>query len=376
MEVKKANVVFLVSSLRGGGSAHDFFMLSPVLLKHAKNRYLFSLSGLDKRQGGDKEKIFFLDWRSWLDYPYAVIRLARFILRNRINLVYSTSRCVNLVSYAACRLSGRPVRMVMEEITQPRLRYSLESSFSGWIWQILMAKFYPKADLVFCNSESTREELIRWYGCSKERVKLVKNPIPVSDIERRVKGPSDGRTQAYRPYFITANRIVRGKGYEELLTAYALIREKSKCRLMIAGDGPLFGRIKKLAVRLGILEDVLFLGWVDDVVPFYKDATAFITASYCEGLSNSLLEAMAAGVPVVSTRSTSWIEDFEKKGACISVPVGDSAALSKAMIMIASDETLRRRLIDNGFKVVAGFREEESAAERDLLLKGVLEDFA
>jgi glycosyltransferase involved in cell wall biosynthesis len=123
------------------------------------------------------------------------------------------------------------------------------------------------------------------------------------DIDRFVPGPA---TRAHR-LVLAVGRLVHGKGFEDLLTAWAaVVSVHPDARLTIVGDGLLRGRLVELAASLGLAGTVRFAGVFTaerhgDLLELYQTARAVVQPSHHEGLSTVLLEAMACATPVVAT---------------------------------------------------------------------------
>jgi glycosyltransferase involved in cell wall biosynthesis len=117
-----------------------------------------------------------------------------------------------------------------------------------------------------------------------------------------------------------------------LLQAWAITLQRvNNAVLHIVGGGPLESELKMLAERLGITSSVQFHGHQQAVLPFLQASHLFVLSSYVEGLSNTLLEAMAVGLPVVATR-ISGSEDIVTTGENgVLVPPGDADALAEAI---------------------------------------------
>lgn len=115
-------------------------------------------------------------------------------------------------------------------------------------------------------------------------------------------------------------------------------------RLVLAGDGPQRLQLEHLAADLGIADTVEFAGVVGDLRALFASAHSFVLASRYEGMSNALLEAMAAGMPCVATR-VSGSEDVIIGGQSgLLVPPEDSGALACALMAILMDHELARSL--------------------------------
>ncbi len=134
------------------------------------------------------------------------------------------------------------------------------------------------------------------------------------------------------PVIVTAGRLVPVKDHASLLAAFALLRAHRPARLVIFGEGPLEGELRAEARRLGIADAILFPGYVNDPAACYRKADLFILSSTSEGFGNVLIEAMAHGVPIVSTDAPHGPREILADGKYgFLVPVGDPAALAAAM---------------------------------------------
>jgi glycosyltransferase involved in cell wall biosynthesis len=140
-----------------------------------------------------------------------------------------------------------------------------------------------------------------------------------------------------------AGRLIRRKGVAHLLEAYAALGDlPERPRLLIAGDGPERGALKALSCRLGIADDVVFLGHLerDRLVRVYGEAGIFVLPSLADALPNVVPEAMASGQAIVTT-ATGAREVLQDNG--LVVPPGDSAALRDALRRYLTDPLLLRR---------------------------------
>lgn len=148
-----------------------------------------------------------------------------------------------------------------------------------------------------------------------------------------------------------ASRLVPSKGHDTLLQAYGRAHtELPALRLLIAGDGELRVELEARARQLG-LKDVTFLGFVADVPSLMAacDVLVFPTlSSLGEGFGLAALEAMATGRPVVATRVGSLPEVVQDGTTGLLVRDGDADELAKALVRLAQDGALRRRMGDEG----------------------------
>lgn len=186
-----------------------------------------------------------------------------------------------------------------------------------------------------------------------DKAVVIPNPIDES-VPERYEG-------IRKHQVVTAGRLHKQKNHALLLDAFADFSKKfTDYELHIYGEGELQQELEKQAEQLGLQEKVVWHGFCADVRERIKDARMFVLSSDFEGISNSMLEALAMGVPTISTDcpiggARVYIEP-EESG--LLVPVGDRHALTQAMIRIASDEELTQRLSVNA----AGIKDKYSAA--------------
>jgi glycosyltransferase involved in cell wall biosynthesis len=256
---------------------------------------------------------------------------------------------------------------------RPWSSYRLGGSRWQWLRLRLESFVLRRADIVLCNSQIAGDELVANSGCARERVQTVRNPI---EVDRLTLAASQARNResplGVTPFLMSAGRLCGGKGFSEVIRAYAAVAASSDAHLVICGDGGLRQSLEAEAVSLGVGERVHFVGWHDDLIPYYAHCRAFVFGSYHEGLPNVVLEAMAAGAVVISTRCTSWISVFEEQGACLGVEVGDVTGLSSGIRRVSEDLLLCDRLRCSAEKVIRDFSLEKVARDRSEYLRRLL----
>ncbi|HEY4202433.1 MAG TPA: glycosyltransferase [Devosiaceae bacterium] len=179
-------------------------------------------------------------------------------------------------------------------------------------------------------------------GFPKAKVAVINNPLPAMKIPEGKGYPwqADLAALGDGPVIAAAGRLVPVKDHHTLLRAFAALPASLRARLVIFGEGPLESELRAEATALGIADRVLLPGYVNDPAACYAAADVFVLTSTSEGFGNVLIEAMAAGVPVVSTDAPHGPREILSDGALGSlVPVGDAEALA-----VAIAETLRHPL--------------------------------
>lgn len=163
------------------------------------------------------------------------------------------------------------------------------------------------------------------------------------------------------------------KSQTTLLNAVALIRSRHpNLRVWVAGEGPLRASLEREHASLDLGESVRFLGFRDDVVDLLRAADLFVISSYLEGLGTSILDAMAAGLPVVGTRVGGIPEAVKDGVSGILVPPSDPRALGEALSTLAGDRSMRARYGDAGRKLVGGFSADTTEARTREIYEAVL----
>jgi len=141
-----------------------------------------------------------------------------------------------------------------------------------------------------------------------------------------------------------AGRLDPVKGLELLVDAFAGIAEKCRAKLLLAGDGPLRGRLENQIAQCKLQGSVRLLGVRRDIPALLKTADVFVFPSRTEGLPNALLEAMAAGCPIVTTDVPGCRDLVQDDWTGLIVPFGEPARLAAAIERLLEDRGAAKRL--------------------------------
>jgi glycosyltransferase involved in cell wall biosynthesis len=222
-------------------------------------------------------------------------------------------------------------------------------------------------------------ELVERLGWPEKKVEVVYNAV---DVERAaVPAPPGLRAQLggseTRPLVLTPARLDAQKGHGVLLEA---IVEVPEALFVLAGNGPERGALEARAAELGVAERVCFLGRREDVPQLLAACDVFALPSLYEGSSLAVLEAMAAGTPIVSSAIGGTEELIEDGRSGLLVAPGDAPALAAALRRMLADSELREGMAARAReRVEAGLRREQNAERvaavyRELLAKPDFED--
>lgn len=202
--------------------------------------------------------------------------------------------------------------------------------------------------LVLVRSDSIGRRLVD-LGCAEEKIRLNRTGIPLDrfpTVER--VAPTDGAW-----HFVQACRLIPKKGLPTALRAFHVVaKDFPKARFTLAGTGPMQGELERLCAELGLGERVHFTGFLDQarLRELYEQAHVFLHPSELapdanqEGVPNSMLEAMASGLPVIATRHGGIPEAVDHEGQGLLVPEKQPAALAEAIGRLCRDVNLWAQL--------------------------------
>lgn len=266
-------------------------------------------------------------------------RLRRLVTEQRFDLVHAHIYASAAASALATLGTGVP--LVVTEHTQ--------GTWQGRRAHLVSRLIYRRARHLISVSSPIRGRLIERDGVHPEKISLIPNAVvPASDTNPGASGalPDEWREG---PLIGAVARLQPEKGIANLLKAAA--RVSSSCpeaRFLVVGDGPLREELLCLADRLGLRERVRFLGHRADARALIGLLDVLVVPSLTEGTPLTVLEAMAAGVPIVAS-AVGGIPDqvrHDKEG--LLVPPNDTAALGDALLELLQDSDRARRLGEAG----------------------------
>lgn len=301
----------------------------------------------------------------------AASRLARFARAGSFDVIHAHTARAHAIGLLA-RWLGAPQKLVVHR----RLDFPVSKNFaSRWKYRS------PRVDLFIAVAAVIRQILID-AGVQAEKVKVVHSSIDLSRFEeaRSRRAEIGARTRAELglpagvPVIGNVAHLAGHKAQRDLVSAMpAVLREIPEARLVIVGDGKerpnLEAQIRGLSLQAG----VLMTGFRADVPNVLAAFDVFAMSSRLEGFCNSVLEAFAVGVPVVSTRAGGLPEMVFDGETGLLTPVGDPDALASAIVRILRDRDLGSRLAASGRRLVeseytvAKMVERTRAAYADLM---------
>ncbi|TXC71930.1 glycosyltransferase [Sphingomonas ginsenosidivorax] len=240
-----------------------------------------------------------------------------FVDRRRFDGVYAPG---NFHWPVAAALGGRGIAVLAQ--VSAALDKPQRGRWRQWAFETRMRYLLRRADAVVALSDVARDQANRILRRDVASVialpaldDAVAPPLPVPDTRP--------------PVVLAAGRLVPEKGFARLIAAFATLPEDA-ARLVIVGDGPQADTLRRQSETLGLADRVTLAGYVPDIRPALDAARLLVLSSDFEGFPAVLVEALAAGRPVVATDCTPATR-LLADGAGIVVPLGDTAALSHAI---------------------------------------------
>jgi len=375
MEDKRKKIVFVIPSLAGGGAEKVLLYILKGIDrgKFIPSLVLFEKKGIFLEQVASDVKIYDLNKKNRFDFFKLVFKLTYKIYpRIKPEVVVSF---LDYASYIAVLAKIIPSAFKPAVVTSEHNHLSL--SLKPQRFKILRAwlikKLFPRADKIIAVSEGVKEDLINSFSVSAKKIQVIHNCVDVSLIEVLSKQPVNDYFVDDVPTIIACGRLNCQKNYPLLLKAFSDVIKKNKAKLLILGEGEEKDNLSGLVHKLGIQENVEFLDFKKNPFKYIAKADVFALSSLYEGFGNVIIEAMACGVPVISTRCPSGPEEIitdEVNG--LLVPVDDADALAVAILRLLKDEPLRKRLAEAGKKRAEDFRVERMVAEYENVFEEVI----
>jgi glycosyltransferase involved in cell wall biosynthesis len=347
------NILHLINHLGRGGSEKYICLLAKKLhnrscrfylaySEEGSGRKLFEESGID---------LIRLEMKNPLDIR-AAAGLKALCAKLSIDVVHTHFLRENYIAVLS-KMLGNKVKII-------NTRHML---FENTRWVIAANRLFTRFDnKIIAVSNSVREQLIR-EGINPGKVELIYTGvdpeewnIPVAPAFRKEHG-----IFADEILVTSIARFSEEKGHEFFIDAISYFKEhmkefgveSSKFRFVLAGDGELRDKIAKKAKAMGLQNDIIFTGYIDDIKNLLKSSDIFISHSKSESLGISILEAMAAGIPVISTDSGGAAEIVNNRFENgILINYGDKKALAESLAKLTRKKELRKLYVENGLKTV------------------------
>jgi glycosyltransferase involved in cell wall biosynthesis len=276
-----------------------------------------------------------------------MLRFAQWCRDHHVRAVLACDFYANVFALPAAALAGVPVRLgARRDVFMPERTPAQ---------QLLQRLSYQLAHRVVANSSAAMEQLIE-EGVPDFRIVNIANGIDWSRFAQAIAAGAPARDRSKNRRVITTVANLRpGKGHDVLLKAAArVVRRVPDVRFQIVGDGPRRDELEQQAAALRISAQVSFLGHRDDVPAVLERSDIFAFPSFMEASPNAVIEAMAAGLPVVATRVGGIPEVVEHERNGLLVAPGDDRALASGILRLIERPELAAQVAQAARQTVEG----------------------
>ncbi|MDZ7289951.1 MAG: GT4 family glycosyltransferase PelF [candidate division KSB1 bacterium] len=337
----KIKVAHVCAHLQYGGKENGVVNLVNSLNPDIFENYIFTyVHGGPLIQRVDPTRCRVIELGDKLGGDYRLyFKLAREFWRYRIHIAHTHSWATLLEGVVGAKLAAVPIIIHGEHGTM-----KTDTKVHIYVQRL----FWHTTDQVLSVSEVLRENLHKNFGFPQARIRVIANGVDLGrfevspngvDYKARLGLPSEALVIG------AVGRLVPVKAYPILLKASKLVfREIPNAYLMVVGEGPLYEELKKMANDYDMADHVRFLGGRKDVPEILRALDVFVLASESEGMSNTILEAMASGLPVVATAVGGNPELVVHGETGLLVPPNHPNAMAAAILKLLRDPEQRQQM--------------------------------
>ena len=264
-------------------------------------------------------------------------KLVRYLRRERPAAVLTAMEHSSVIAIWARAIARVPTAIIatvhtnLSEVVKhsPSLKVRLVPLACRW--------FLHRADAIVTVSQGVANDLIEHAPKCRTRIKVIYNPIISSSLLSQAKQVVDHAwfEPGQPPVILGAGRLAPQKDFATLIRAFALVRQQRPARLLILGEGEERQRLEAMAVELGIGEDVSLPGYEENPYKYMSKAALFALSSAWEGFGNVLVEALAAGAPVLAADCKDGPREIlEAVPQGRLVRVGDADAMAREILAL------------------------------------------
>ena len=333
---RKPRLLVLITLSEPGGAQSAVSLLLPGLVEQFEVT-LGARGGGPLRGGAEAAGVPFVELRHvrrsinpWRD-ALALAELVRLCRRVRPDIVHAHSSKMGVLGRLAARLAGVPVRV----FTVHGWSFVAYPGLAGRLYLLVERLMRPLTSAVVCVSAASRAQGVAARACDAARTVVIHNAVDVRSFGS--PAATDGPAR-----IVSVGRFAYPKDFATLLEALARIG--SDFRAALVGDGPGLRGVTRAIDERGLSDWVELLGAHGDVARVLAASDIFVLSSRSEGLPVSILEAMAAGLPVVASDVGGVTEAVVDGETGLVVPPGNPDALAAALERLVVDGDLRRRL--------------------------------
>lgn len=356
----KKKILIIIPSLEIGGGAER---TASILSEKLSETYDISiLTFYDYKKSYSYKGEFYslkLDSKFWKKcfinlYIYKKIKLIS------PDLIISFIDHTNLLLIITKKLFSLKIPLIISVRTNVKERYKKQNKIQNFLIKILYK--LRAVNKIVTLSNGVKDILIKNYYINKKKIITIYNGINCEEVKSKIKEELNlGLIEIFQNpkiiKFITMGRLIELKGHKSLITAFSKVRRTIRnSKLFIIGDGPLKEEYRSLINDLNLKDHIILLGLVKNPYKYLANSDIFVFSSLFEGFGMAILEAIACGLPVISTNCEWGPKEILNNGEYgMLVRVGDSDDLAEKMITLAKNEELLSYYIKKSSERISQF---------------------
>ena len=275
-----------------------------------------------------------------------LLPLMRYIKARNPRSILVSMWPLTILAILAVKLTRSTTRVVVSE----HALFSVREVAPGWvsrsILNLTLRVLFPFADRIIAVSDGVAADIAVRSGLPRARIQRIYNPIPHRTTSIAPENSfTDLRWLNSKYRVLAVGSLKEVKDFSTLLRAFSRFRTTVEAKLLILGEGPERAQLESLARTLGIADDIEMPGFTPHLDIFYEQADLFVLSSLSEGFGNVLVEAMRAGLPVVSTDCEAGPREILSPELAHLVPVGSPDAMAEAMVQAFAAPPDSRKVI-------------------------------
>lgn len=332
-------IIIYIPNLSGGGTERFYSQLANFLSKY-KNYSLTYFYSIDLKNNKNVININKdIKFRKTISRKsiFAFLEIIFFTWTRKYSLILTAQNHPNVLFSLFRFLIPKRTKLIISERAFTDLALLDSKMISSKLINKLIPFSYRNADYIHCQTKRIANHMLTKYRLPREKLVVIPNFVDISSIEKSANEKAvlknEDRIFLLSPYIISIGRLHNQKGYQFLLNAFSKIANKIPHNLIILGEGSLLNDLSIQVKKLNLEKRVLFLGFVKNPYPLLKGAQLFVLSSLYEGMPNVLLEAIALGIPVVSSDCPSGPKEIlGKKYSELLYKPRDTVSLSKLIL--------------------------------------------
>lgn len=279
----------------------------------------------------------------------SLLPLVRYLRKERPDALFAAKHRAIVTAVIASKLARFRGKVAGNIQTTISAGLKDSSVIKRWMYVWMMRTFYKWADLIVAVSRGVADDVLQLTGLDPDKVTVIYNPVVTPEIFELARQPLE------HPWFkdnsvlviLGIGRLTKQKDFHTLVRAFEKVRKNRPCRLVILGDGGDLASLRSLALEMGVQDDIDFPGFQKNPFAWLSRSSLFVLSSRWEGFGIVLVEAMALGIPVVSTDCPNGPKEILKDGRYGElVPVKDDAGLADAMVRALEDPVSSNILVN------------------------------